>query len=106
MASIERDPEVAKVRIEKRRNLLQKLHNENIEELNNPALIREEDIPIKKICEDPFCKLAAKQMSPEEKKKMTMLKWISIAACICILIASIIIASLIGSLGNWDMGGK
>ncbi|WP_231139759.1 hypothetical protein [Mycoplasmopsis bovis] len=69
MALIDRDPEVAKARIEKRKAMLVKLHEQNIEELNNPALIRDQDVPIHKHCDDPFCKIALETMSKEEKRK-------------------------------------
>lgn len=102
MALIDRDPEVAKARIEKRKAMLVKLHEQNIEELNNPALIRDQDVPIHKHCDDPFCKIALETMSKEEKRKKLILKWIAIVACILIIIAAIIAAAAIGTLGNWE----
>ncbi|UUM25828.1 hypothetical protein NQV05_01650 [Mycoplasmopsis agalactiae] len=102
MALIDRDPEVAKARIEKRKAMLTKLHEQNINELSNPALIRDEDVPIHKHCDDPFCKIALETMPKDEKRKKLILKWIAIVTCILVIIAAIIIAASIGTLGNWE----
>lgn len=82
--------------------MLVKLHEQNIEELNNPTLIRDQDVPIHKHCDDPFCKIALETMSKEEKRKKLIFKWIAIVTCILIIIAAIIAAAAIGTLGNWE----
>ncbi|MBZ4195371.1 hypothetical protein [Mycoplasma tauri] len=98
MATIDRDPEICKAKIEKRKLLLEKMHQENIEFLNNPALIREEDIPIDKKCSEPFCKLNNEEISLEDKKRNIIIRTMAIAATVLLLVTTLLIGTLIGSL--------
>lgn len=100
MAIIDRDPEVCAEKIEKRKQLLIKLHNENMLELKHPGMIREENKPIDKKCEDPLCKIATKDMSPIEKKQRLVIKFLGVGISILLILTCVLVAILIGKASN------
>ncbi|WP_406616842.1 hypothetical protein [Mycoplasmopsis adleri] len=98
MASYDRDPEACAERIEKRRQLLIKLHEENLYELAHPESIREEDKPINKKCDDPLCKIARKNMSPAEYKAALTIKILAVVVSILVIVTCTLVAVMISKL--------
>ncbi|WP_029512578.1 hypothetical protein [Mycoplasmopsis iners] len=99
MARIEdRDPAICEEKIQKRRELLIQLHEENLYELQHPALVEVEEENGE--CQDEKCLLKAEKINPEEYKKKLIIKILSVVLAGSIIVVLILIALLIGNLGK------
>ncbi|WP_029608835.1 hypothetical protein [Mycoplasma simbae] len=99
MASIERDPIIAAERIQKRRELLIQLHEENKQLLSNPALVKLDKMSEKE-CEHEECLLNHNKIDLREYKKRKISKILSISISIGIIVVALLTALIIGRLGQ------
>ncbi|VEU77879.1 hypothetical protein [Mycoplasmopsis columbinasalis] len=102
MSTIDRDPIVSEERIAKRRKLLEHLHAENLAELANPALIRDEIEPEVIIgeCQEPNCLLQNKTIDAKEAKTKKWMKLFYIGVTILAIVALSLVAVFVGNLGK------
>ncbi|ADV34554.1 Uncharacterised protein (plasmid) [Mesomycoplasma conjunctivae] len=95
MAIIDRDLATCAERIQKRRELLLKLYNENQAELANPALIEDEK-PITGECQEFMCLVNKHEKEdPRVRKQKIILKVLGASLSVLIILLCTLLAVLI-----------
>lgn len=101
MAKFERDPITCQERINKRRELLAKLHEENLQILINPSKQSEFiDEMAEKECNHPECLLNKNAITTEQMSKVKFYNFITILLCLITIFMLTILAVFIGRVGN------
>ncbi|MCS4537089.1 MULTISPECIES: hypothetical protein [unclassified Mycoplasma] len=99
MAYTERDPLISKEKIEKRREELLKLYEENKLLLQNPALVEQNNMQ-EHACDNAECLLNQGKIDAKELKKRTIQKYIAIFSSIAIIVILLVVAIFIGRIEN------
>ncbi|QBF34483.1 hypothetical protein EG856_00875 [Mycoplasmopsis phocirhinis] len=99
MANTEKDPIISQLKIQKRREELLKLHEENKLLLQNPSLVQPDTMQEQE-CDNVECLLNQDKLDAKELKKHKIQKYIGIVSSIAIIIILLIVAIFIGRIEN------
>ncbi|TQC51424.1 hypothetical protein E1I18_02465 [Mycoplasmopsis mucosicanis] len=99
MAKFEKDPLVCQERIQKRRELLIELYEENKQELANPTLVKE-DTMSEKECQYADCLLSKSLIDDRQYRLSKKISLLSVIASVLLIVIFTLMALMIGSLGK------